>query len=71
MKPEIIFVSEKDGLITLSKEDLITLVDKAYNAGKADASGTITTPYYICKTSPPTKHTEITCHTENAMGETK
>lgn len=37
MKPEIIFISEKDGLITLRKEDIITLVDKVYEAGKEDA----------------------------------
>lgn len=38
MKPELIFITEKDGLITLSKEDIIELVDKAYKVGHADAS---------------------------------
>lgn len=67
MKPEIIFISERDGLVTMSKEDIITLVDKAYNAGKADASPVTTTPWTITPTwtdrtgTVPLKKTDITC----------
>ena len=64
MKPELIFISEKDGLITLSKEDIITLVDKAYNAGKADASPVTTIPWTITPTwtdrTVPMKNPDIT-----------
>lgn len=38
MKPEVIFVDVKDGMATMSREDLQRLIDKAYEAGKNDAS---------------------------------
>ena len=44
MKPDIIFLNESDGKVTLTKEELKDLIDKAYYAGKAE-NGTITTPY--------------------------
>lgn len=47
MKPEIIFISEKDGLIRISKEDIIALVDKAYSAGIADANHISTSPWIV------------------------
>ena len=47
MKPEIIFISEKDGLIRISKEDIIALVDKAYHAGLADANHITTSPWIV------------------------
>ena len=69
MKPELIFISEKDGMVTLSKEDLERIVDSAYKAGQADASYITTTPWTIhptWDTSPlPTKRTDITCHEGN------
>lgn len=38
MKPEVIFVDVKDGMVMMSREDLQRLIDKAYEAGKKDAS---------------------------------
>ena len=65
MKPEIIFISEQDGLIRLSKEDIISLIDKAYSAGMADASKITTSPCVVHPTSQwvPTwtDKTYITC----------
>ena len=66
MKPEIIFINEKDGLTTLSKEDITTLVNRAYYAGMADASKITTTPWTIVPTwadgtAVPMKNVDITC----------
>ena len=47
MKPELIFVNEKDGMVTMKKEELEALVEKAYQAGRSDSSGTITTPWVV------------------------
>lgn len=49
MKPEIVFINdyEKDGLIKISKEDLASLVDKAYYAGMADAKPITTYPWVV------------------------
>lgn len=38
MKPEVIFINEKDGIVTMSKDDVIRLMDRMYEAGKKDAS---------------------------------
>lgn len=67
MKPELIFINEKDGMVTMTKEDLEALVEKAYQAGRSEVGGTITipriepiptTPYY----SPD--YYKFTCNTE-------
>ena len=50
MKPEIIFVSEKDGMVTMKKEELEALVDKAYQAGLRDGGGITTTPWIVSTT---------------------
>ena len=65
MKPELIFVNEHDGLVTLSKEDLERIVDTAYKAGQADSSFTMQQPWTITPTwterTVPLKKTDITC----------
>lgn len=61
MKPELIFVNEHDGLVTLSKEDLQRIVDTAYKAGQADSSSFITQqPWMISPTWGRTVP-DITC----------
>lgn len=64
MKPEIIFVSEKDGMVTMKKEELEALVEKAYQAGRSDISGTIATPYVVPTSPLYGKAVEITCSSE-------
>ena len=65
MKPELIFINEKDGMVTMPKEELERIVEKAYQSGRTDASGTITTPWTINPTwgtgTVPMKRTDITC----------
>lgn len=71
MKPELIFVNEKDGTVMLSKEDLERIVDSAYKAGQADSSYITTTPWTVHPTwtdgtmTVPVKRTDITCHEGN------
>lgn len=36
MKPELICVDAYDGMVTMKKEELEALVEKAYQAGKSD-----------------------------------
>ncbi len=63
MKPEIIFVSEKDGMITMSKDDLQNLIDRAYSAGYSDGldmSKPVTVPY----DSPGLPPNVIYCRTD-------
>ena len=43
VKPELIFINEHDGKITMTKEELIALVDKAYEAGQRNGNITYTT----------------------------
>ena len=66
MKPELIFVNESDGMVTMSPKEIMDLVDRAYQQGKADASGTITSPWVIHPTytdkATPVWNTEITCY---------
>ena len=66
MKPELIFVNEHDGLVTLSKEDLERIVDTAYKAGQADSSSFVMQqPWTITPTwdgTTPLKKTDITCN---------
>ena len=55
MKPIIIYAEEKDGKITITKEELQRIVDEAYRQGQADNNH----HYY---TNPPTwDYTKITC----------
>jgi len=44
MKPELIYVDAYDGMVTMKKEDLEDLVEKAYQAGKSENGVTITYP---------------------------
>ncbi len=58
MKPEIFFVNEKDGMVSISKEDLQLLINRIYEAGKIDGlnippyitTPTNTQPYTITPT---------------------
>lgn len=51
MKPEIVYVyADKDGMVQLTKAGLDALIEKAYQAGRADATGRITTPWTITPT---------------------
>lgn len=48
MKPEIVYVLDvKDDVVTVKKQELKALIDKAYEAGKKDGAGTITNPRTI------------------------
>ena len=64
MKPELIFINEKDGMVTMKKEDLEALVEKAYQAGRSDSSGAITSPWIVPTTPYYGKSIEVTCNTE-------
>ena len=64
MKPELIFINEKDGMVTMPKEELERIVEKAYQAGKADGSYITTAPYtptWGTINVPTTDKTTITC----------
>lgn len=61
MKPELIFINERDGKITMTKEELIALVDKAYEAGQRN--GNITIPVTPYAPSPTWEYTQWTCTT--------
>ena len=64
MKPEVIFVDVKDGMVTMSKENLQGLIDRAYEAGKMDA---FTVNYirkpddHVYKTTPTWKPNTAVC----------
>ena len=47
MKPELIFINEKNGMVTLSKEDLENIVERAYRAGQIDNTTITTQPWQI------------------------
>ena len=71
MKPIIIYAEEKDGKVTLTKDELQRVVDEAYKQGKADGGYYYTTASPITVTptwQPPYK---ITCtnHSTNEKGE--
>jgi len=69
MKPKLIFVNGEDGKVDMTYDDLLRIVDDAYQAGLEDGSGTITTVPYINPMPTWTDHTEITtCHSESAHG---
>lgn len=67
-KPELVFIKENDGMVTMSKEDLERLFDKAYEAGKSDGCGVITLPTpYITNPNPTTPITTwVSCGTDTA-----
>lgn len=59
MKPIIIYAEEKDGKITITKEELQRIVDEAYRQGRADNNS-----YYWrnpITVTPTWQTTEITC----------
>ena len=58
MKPIIIYAEEKNGKITITKEELQRIVDEAYRQGKADGNWYTTNPITV---TPTCKNTEITC----------
>lgn len=59
MKPIIIYAEEKDGKITITKEELQRIVDEAYRQGKTDGNWYYTTnPITV---TPTWKNAEITC----------
>ncbi len=58
MKPIIIYAEEKDGKVTITKDELQRIVDEAYRQGKADSWNSCTTPITV---TPLWEHTEITC----------
>lgn len=76
MKPIIIYAEEKDGKITITKEELQRIVDEAYRQGKTDGNWYYTTnPITVTPTwQPPykitcTNHGTATDHTTNDKGE--
>ena len=70
MKPELIFINEKNGMVTLSKEDLENIVERAYRAGQIDNTTITTQPWQINpvwkdQAVPVMRKTDITCHEGN------
>ena len=63
MKPELIYVDAHDGMVTMKKEDLEALVEKAYQAGRSEVRGTITIPRIDPMPTTP-YYSPITCNTE-------
>ena len=69
MKPEIVYVRESDGTVMLTKDELDSLIVRAYEAGKEDAQGKITQsgvwhPTWSDRTDAPTKwKTDVWCGT--------
>ena len=63
MKPIIIYTEEKDGKITITKEELQRIVDEAYWQGNADNNYYWRRPITVTPTTvtPTWKNTEITC----------
>ena len=47
MKPELIYIDAYDGMVTMKKEDLEALVERAYQAGRSDGGGITTTPWVV------------------------
>ena len=67
MKPELIYVDAYDGMVTMKKEDLEALVEKAYQAGRSEVGGTITVPRIEPITTTPyysPDYYKFTCNTE-------
>ena len=60
MKPEIIFVNAEDGNVTMTKEQLSELLDKAYEAGRVDGCNSISIPYTPTPVWNPVQY-KITC----------
>ena len=58
MKPIIIYAEEKNGKITITKDELQRIVDEAYRQGKVDGNWYTTNPITV---TPTWKNTEITC----------
>ena len=59
MKPIIIYAEEKNGKITITKEELQRIVDEAYRQGKEDGNWYTTNPITVTPTWKPPY--EITC----------
>lgn len=64
MKPELIYVDAYDGMVTMKKEDLEALVEKAYQAGRNDGGYTTTTPWIVPTTPYYGRAVDVTCNTE-------
>lgn len=65
MKPELIYVDAYDGMVTMRKEELEALVEKAYQAGKSEGElSTITYPWRVSTTPYYEKAVDATCNTE-------
>lgn len=64
MKPELIYVDAYDGMVTMKKEDLEALVERAYQAGRSDGGGITTTPWIVPTTPYYGKSVDVTCNTE-------
>ena len=58
MKPIIIYAEEKNGKVTITKEELQRIVDEAYRQGKADGNWYTTNPITV---TPTWKSPDITC----------
>lgn len=66
MKPKVVYVSERDGKITMTKEDMESLLEEMYNAGYADG---MSAPRIISASPTWTPGTQpygvtVTCKTE-------
>lgn len=69
MKPKVIFVFESDGRITMTKEDVESLLEEMYSAGYADG---MSAPRVIPASPTWTPGTqpygyEVTCQTEGKV----
>ena len=70
MKPIIIYAEEKDGKITITKEELQRIVDEAYQQGKDDnKSCSWVTPITVTPTWKPPYEITCTNYSTNDKGE--
>ena len=70
MKPIIIYAEEKDGKITITKEELQRIVDEAYQQGKDDnKSCSWATPITVTPTWKPPYEITCTNYSKNDKGE--
>ena len=70
MKPIIIYAEEKDGKITITKEELQRIVDEAYRQGKDDGNSYYwRNPITITPTWQPPYEITCTSYSTNAKGE--
>lgn len=70
MKPIIFYAEEKDGKVTITKDELQRIVDEAYRQGKADNNTYYwENPITVTPTWEPPYKITCTNHSTNDKGE--